>query len=140
MLKTIGNVLNVKDVLNDAHNTFIKEYKDKEADTQMENMMKEKAFNWSDEEMMQMETTKGTEYGKLKKPKYKTGKKQHQYVHANSRQMLKQKNESDNSDSYDEDDDSGEEDIEIKIASNSDHKMYTTDEDVSQDKSLISAD
>jgi hypothetical protein len=34
MLKTIGNVLNVKDVLNDAHNTFIKEYQNnKETDT-----------------------------------------------------------------------------------------------------------
>ena len=34
MLKTIGNVLNVKDVIVDAHNSFIKEYnKDKDVDT-----------------------------------------------------------------------------------------------------------
>lgn len=89
MLKTIGNVLNVKDVINDAHNTFIKEYKDKEADTQMEDMMKEKAFNWSDEEMLQMETTKGNpENAKLKKPKYKKSpgvKGKHQYTSANSK-------------------------------------------------------
>lgn len=72
MLKTIGNVLNVKDVISDAHNTFIKEYqRDKEVDTQMEDMMKEKAFNWSDEEIMQLETRGNPDNAKLIKPKYK---------------------------------------------------------------------
>jgi hypothetical protein len=51
VLKTIGYVLNVKDVLNDAHNTFIKDQnRDSEADTAMEDVLKDKAFNWSDED------------------------------------------------------------------------------------------
>jgi hypothetical protein len=56
MLKTIGYVLNVKDVISDAHNTFIKEYnKDINNDTQMEDILKDKAFNWSDEEVASLE-------------------------------------------------------------------------------------
>lgn len=54
MLRTIGYVLNVKDVLNDAHSTFIKDhnYRSNEAqESQMEDMIKEKAFNWSDEDI-----------------------------------------------------------------------------------------
>ena len=50
----MGYVLNVKDVLSDAHNTFIKstEAKDCEQEMQMEDILKsDKAFNWSDEEM-----------------------------------------------------------------------------------------
>lgn len=52
MLRTIGYVLNVKDVLSDAHNTFIKDNnKDSEQETYMEDVLKkDKAFNWSDEE------------------------------------------------------------------------------------------
>ena len=42
----------MKDVISDAHNTFIKEYnKDRDEDTQMEDILKDKAFNWSDEEI-----------------------------------------------------------------------------------------
>jgi hypothetical protein len=51
MLKAIGYVLNVKDVLNDAHNTFIKDMSNKNYDSNIEDMMKDKAFNWSDEEI-----------------------------------------------------------------------------------------
>ena len=51
VFKNIGRVLNVKDVLNDAHNTFIKaSQRDSDQETQMEDMLKDKAFNWSDEE------------------------------------------------------------------------------------------
>jgi hypothetical protein len=52
VLKNIGYILNVKDVLNDAHNTFIRgaAHKDTEQETQMEDVMKDTAFNWSDEE------------------------------------------------------------------------------------------
>lgn len=52
VLKNIGYVLNVKDVLNDAHNTFIRSQaaKDSEQETQIEDVMKDTAFNWSDEE------------------------------------------------------------------------------------------
>jgi hypothetical protein len=52
-LKTIGYVLNVKDVINDAHNTFIKDGgRDSEQGTYMEDVMKkDKAFNWSDEDI-----------------------------------------------------------------------------------------
>jgi len=52
VLKAIGYVLNVKDVINDAHNTFIKDSsKDSEQETIMEDVLKkDKAFNWSDEE------------------------------------------------------------------------------------------
>lgn len=53
VLKNIGNVLNVKDVLNDAHNTFIKNgQKDSEQESQMEDILKDQAFNWSDEEVI----------------------------------------------------------------------------------------
>lgn len=52
MLKTIGYVLNVKDVINDAHNTFIRDTNkmDSEQETILEDVLKDKAFNWSDEE------------------------------------------------------------------------------------------
>lgn len=50
-MRNIGNVLNVKDVLSDAHNTFIKaSSRDSDEETQMEDMLKDHAFNWSDEE------------------------------------------------------------------------------------------
>lgn len=56
MLKTIGYVLNVKDVISDAHNTFIKEYnRDLDNDTQMDDILKDRAFNWSDEELAYLE-------------------------------------------------------------------------------------
>lgn len=55
MLRTIGYVLNVKDVLNDAHSTFIKDpnyWKNNEIqESQMEDIIKDKAFNWSDEDI-----------------------------------------------------------------------------------------
>ena len=54
-IKNMGYVLNVKDVLSDAHNTFIKstEAKDCEQEMQMEDILKrDKAFNWSDEEII----------------------------------------------------------------------------------------
>jgi len=74
MLRAIGYVLNVKDVLSDAHNTFIKDTKDKDVDTQMDDILKDKAFNWSDEELAQIETgDNNKESPKLKKPKYKKG-------------------------------------------------------------------
>ena len=53
MLKNIGNVLNVKDVIHDAHNTFMKnELKDQEQETQMKDVITKDtiAFNWSDED------------------------------------------------------------------------------------------
>jgi hypothetical protein len=58
VFKNMGYVLNVKDVLNDAHNTFIRggaggffEKEDEEADRQLDDILKkDKAFNWSDEE------------------------------------------------------------------------------------------
>lgn len=51
VFKTIGYVLNVKDVISDAHNTFIKDNsKDSEQETIMEDVLKDKAFNWTDEE------------------------------------------------------------------------------------------
>ena len=51
VLKNIGNVLNVKDVISDAHNTFIKDAeRDSDQELQMEDILKDKAFNWSDEE------------------------------------------------------------------------------------------
>ena len=53
MFKNMGYVLNVKDVINDAHNTFIRgvDYKDSEQEMQLEDILKrDKAFNWSDEE------------------------------------------------------------------------------------------
>lgn len=81
MLKTIGYVLNVKDVINDAHNTFIKDSgKDSEQETYMEDVMKkDKAFNWSDEEVPEVQSdsqaspaTPDKLVGKIiKKPKYK---------------------------------------------------------------------
>lgn len=56
MLKTIGYVLNVKDVISDAHNTFIKEYnRDFDNETQMDDILKDRAFNWSDEELAYLE-------------------------------------------------------------------------------------
>jgi hypothetical protein len=58
MLRTIGYVLNVKDVLNDAHSTFIKDpnyWKNNEIhESQMEDIIKDKAFNWSDEDIAQI--------------------------------------------------------------------------------------
>ena len=108
--------------------------------------MKDKAFNWSDEEIVNLETRGNPDNVKLKKPKYKKSpqkNKAHQYTSQNSKtQMLKLKNEQydENSDSYDEDEDSGDDDIEIKIASNSDNKMYNSDEENAQEVSLISGD
>lgn len=57
VLKTIGYVLNVKDVINDAHNTFIKDTgSNAEQDTYMEDVLKrDKAFNWSDEEIPEID-------------------------------------------------------------------------------------
>ena len=54
MLKTIGYVLNVKDVINDAHNTFLREGRiDSAEEHYMEDeLKKDKAFNWSDEDMI----------------------------------------------------------------------------------------
>lgn len=49
----MGYVLNVKDVLSDAHNTFIRggDVKDLEQEKQIEDILKkDKAFNWSDED------------------------------------------------------------------------------------------
>ncbi len=57
MFKNMGYVLNVKDVINDAHNTFIRgvDYKDQEQEMQLEDILKrDKAFNWSDEEESSM--------------------------------------------------------------------------------------
>ena len=52
MLRAIGYVLNVQDVLKDAHNTFIKENKQETDDeTQLQDILKEKPFNWSDEDI-----------------------------------------------------------------------------------------
>ena len=54
VIKNMGYVLNVKDVLSDAHNTFIKstEAKDTEQELQLEDILRrDKAFNWSDEEI-----------------------------------------------------------------------------------------
>lgn len=53
MLKTIGYVLNVKDVINDAHNTFLREGRiDSSEENQMQDVLKkDKAFNWSDEDI-----------------------------------------------------------------------------------------
>lgn len=52
VLKTIGYVLNVKDVINDAHNTFLREGRiDSSEENQIEEMIsKDRAFNWSDED------------------------------------------------------------------------------------------
>ena len=52
MLRTIGTVLNVKDVLNDAHNTFIKDSnRSVDPEEQVDEILKkDKAFNWSDED------------------------------------------------------------------------------------------
>ena len=46
-------VLNVKDVLSDAHNTFMNvQAHQEEEDRQMDDILKrDKAFNWSDEEI-----------------------------------------------------------------------------------------
>ena len=59
MIRAIGYVLNVKDVINDAHNTFIKDNsKDQDQDTQMEDILRDKAFNWSDEDLADIESKK----------------------------------------------------------------------------------
>ena len=53
VFKNMTYVLNVKDVLSDAHNTFmnIQAHQDEE-DRQMDDILKrDKAFNWSDEEI-----------------------------------------------------------------------------------------
>lgn len=50
----MGYVLNVKDVLSDAHNTFIKssEAVTHEHEKQLDDIFKgDKAFNWSDEDL-----------------------------------------------------------------------------------------
>jgi hypothetical protein len=52
VFKNIGYVLNVKDVLSDAHNTFVsqqKQIEDHEKQLQ-EEIKSNKAFNWSDED------------------------------------------------------------------------------------------
>mgnify|MGYP007085775338 CR=1 FL=1 len=52
-MKTIGYVLNVKDVINDAHNTFLREGRiDSSEESQIveDVLSKDKAFNWSDED------------------------------------------------------------------------------------------
>jgi hypothetical protein len=62
----MGYVLNVKDVLSDAHNTFIRggDFKDLEQEKQIEDILKkDRAFNWSDEEMTE-ETTTNSNLGK----------------------------------------------------------------------------
>lgn len=56
----MGYVLNVKDVLSDAHNTFIRstEDKDSEQEMQLEDILKrDRAFNWSDDDFNSLETT-----------------------------------------------------------------------------------
>ena len=104
-------------------------------------MKKDKSFNWSDEEIMSLETRGNPDNAKLKKPKYKKSPANKKPLNNSKTQMLKQKNDQyeENSDSYDEDEDSGDDDIEIKIASNSDNKMYhdNTDEESAQDISLL---
>jgi hypothetical protein len=49
----MGYVLNVKDVLSDAHNTFIKSSQEasSEQERQLDDIFKgDRAFNWSDDE------------------------------------------------------------------------------------------
>lgn len=56
----MGYVLNVKDVLSDAHNTFIRstEDKDSEQEMQLEDILKrDRTFNWSDDDFNSLETT-----------------------------------------------------------------------------------
>lgn len=45
-------MLNVKDVINDAHNTFLREGRidSSEEENQIQEIIKERAFNWSDED------------------------------------------------------------------------------------------
>lgn len=44
-------MLNVKDVINDAHNTFLREGRiDSSEENQIQEIIKERAFNWSDED------------------------------------------------------------------------------------------
>lgn len=52
VIKNIGYVLNVKDVITDAHSTFMKgDEKDTEQELQLEDIMKKnKPFTWSDDE------------------------------------------------------------------------------------------
>jgi hypothetical protein len=53
VIKNIGYVLNVKDVISDAHNTFMKadERDSAESEMQLEDIMKRnKPFTWSDED------------------------------------------------------------------------------------------
>ena len=55
IITTIGKILFAKDVLDDAHRSFIKDFADdKESETQMDELLKEQrdAFSWSDEEMI----------------------------------------------------------------------------------------
>jgi|LauGreDrversion4_2_1035121.scaffolds.fasta_scaffold221620_3 hypothetical protein len=50
VIKNIGYVLNVKDVISDAHNTFMK-VDERDSEMQLEDIMKKsKPFAWSDEE------------------------------------------------------------------------------------------
>ncbi len=72
MFKNIGYVLNVKDVLSDAHNTFMKsvaEHKESEQQQINEILSKDKAFNWSDEDNMDDDKEQGQEKI-IKKHKY----------------------------------------------------------------------
>lgn len=62
-MKTIGYVLNVKDVINDAHNTFLREGRiDSSEESQIveDVLSKDKAFNWSDEDEENYDEEKST--------------------------------------------------------------------------------
>ena len=54
MFRTIGQVLNMKDVIHDANNTFIKhKLKDEEErNSQIQVVLKDQAFNYSEDELM----------------------------------------------------------------------------------------
>lgn len=70
ILKTLGQIFFAKDVLQEAHRSFIQDFKDdKEQETQMDELLKEQkaAFNWSDEEMVNELDSKTKQHMTIKK-------------------------------------------------------------------------
>lgn len=62
MFRTIGYVLNMKDVIHDAHNTFIKDKTrdEEERNKEIQVVMKEQAFSYSEDEAMLREEHEDT--------------------------------------------------------------------------------
>ena len=62
MIKNMTYVLNVKDVISDAHNTFMRgtDEKDSEQELQLEDILRrDKAFTWSDEDIKEIASSSG---------------------------------------------------------------------------------